>query len=137
MKLSEKELNIIKNANSADELIKLAKAAGIKANDEAIKAKYDAMHCSGSLSDEELENVSGGNCDTGSDENTEPKHAIKSRLVCLNKSCMDYNEEWTYDGDVREHSTKYVCPACGQHVWVCWITDVMTQETYVSEQWLD
>ena len=60
MNFTEEQLAKIKAAKTAEELIALAKAEGIEATEEQIKAQFDAMHSEGELADDELNNVSGG-----------------------------------------------------------------------------
>ena len=62
MKFTEEQLAKIKAAKTAEELIAIAKAEGIEATEEQIKAQFDAMHKQGELADDELENVSGAGC---------------------------------------------------------------------------
>lgn len=62
MKFTEEQLAKIKAAKTAEELIALAKAEGIEATEEQIKAQFDAMHKEGELADDELDNVAGGGC---------------------------------------------------------------------------
>ena len=63
MNFTEEQLAKIKAAKTAEELIALAKAEGIEATEEQIKAQFDAMHKEGELADDELNNVSGAGCD--------------------------------------------------------------------------
>lgn len=51
-----------KQAKSAEELLAMAKENGIEMTEEAAKANFDKLNKSGELSDEELDNVSGGGC---------------------------------------------------------------------------
>ena len=60
MNFTEEQLAKIKAAKTAEELIAIAKAEGIEATEEQIKAQFDAMHKESVLADEELESVSGG-----------------------------------------------------------------------------
>ena len=59
------EQNIVdkaKNCKSAEELIALAKENGAELTREQAESYFKSMHESGELSDEELDNVSGGGC---------------------------------------------------------------------------
>lgn len=49
-------------ADSPEELRRLAKGKGIAMSEEQAQEVYAQMHTSGELSDEELDNVSGGGC---------------------------------------------------------------------------
>lgn len=51
-----------KGAKSAEELISLAKTAGIDMGEENAKQLFGQLHQSGELSDDELNNVAGGGC---------------------------------------------------------------------------
>ena len=59
MKFTAEQIAKMKAATSAEELIALAKAEGVEATEEEIKAQFDAMHKEGEIADEELDNVSG------------------------------------------------------------------------------
>lgn len=67
MKFTKEQLAKIKAAKTAEELIALAKAEGIEASEDEIKAQFDAMHKEGELADDELNNVSGAGCDGDKD----------------------------------------------------------------------
>ncbi len=67
MKFTEEQLKKINTAKNAEELMALAKAEGIEASEEEIKAQFDAMHKEGELADDELDNVSGAGCDGDED----------------------------------------------------------------------
>lgn len=55
-----------KQAKSAQELAALAKENGVELNEEQAQAYYDLLHpAAGELTNEELDNVSGGGCHTG------------------------------------------------------------------------
>ena len=68
MKFTEEQLAKMKAAKTAEELIAIAKAEGIEASEDEIKAQFDAMHKEGELADDELENVSGAGCGDAPDE---------------------------------------------------------------------
>ena len=56
--------NKARGAGSAEELYKLAKAEGFDISEDDAKSYYAGLHKSGELSDEELDNVAGGGCNT-------------------------------------------------------------------------
>ena len=64
MNFTEEQLKKMNSAKSAEELIALAKAEGIEATEEQIKAYFASMHNEGELADDELDNVSGAGCDS-------------------------------------------------------------------------
>ena len=51
-----------KEVRTAEELLALAKENGIPLTEECARAYYEKIHKSGELSDDELDNVSGGWC---------------------------------------------------------------------------
>ncbi len=68
MKISSELIAKAKQAKSAQELIALAKQNGTELTEEGAKIYFDQLHKSGELSDEELDNVTGG---CGDDEPTD------------------------------------------------------------------
>lgn len=78
MKFTEEQLAKIKAAKTAEELIALAKAEGIEATEEQIKAQFASMHSEGELADDELENVSGAGCGDG--DSNEPSFKPGDRV---------------------------------------------------------
>ena len=79
MKFTEEQLKKMNAAMSAEELIAIAKAEGIEATEEQIRAQFDAMHKEGELADDELNNVSGAGCDGDGDSN-EPSFKSGDRV---------------------------------------------------------
>ena len=62
-KLSPEIIEKLKDAQSAEELIVLAKEYGVVLSNEAAEAQFAELHAKqGELSDDELDNVSGGGC---------------------------------------------------------------------------
>lgn len=53
-------IGLAKRANSAEELVSLAKADRIKLSEEDARIYFDRWHYGGELTDEELEEVGGG-----------------------------------------------------------------------------
>ena len=53
-----------KKAKSAEELLSLAKENCMELNEESAKAYFEQLHKTGEVSDDELDNVSGGGCKT-------------------------------------------------------------------------
>ena len=62
MELSKALLGKARNAENVDALQAMARENGWNMTREEAKAYFDQMHKSGALSDEELENVTGGGC---------------------------------------------------------------------------
>lgn len=66
MKLTAEQLMKARSAKSAEELMELAKADGIEVTEEQAAEQFIMLHSEGELADIELDNVSGGECDSGS-----------------------------------------------------------------------
>lgn len=62
--MNEKLLQKAKTAESAEELAALAKEAGVELTAEEAQEHFARLHQTGELSDEELDNVAGGGCQT-------------------------------------------------------------------------
>ena len=60
MKISKELLEKAKTAKSAEELLEMAKAEKIELTEEEASKVFAELHKMGELSDEELDNVSGG-----------------------------------------------------------------------------
>lgn len=63
-KLTPDLIEKARQAKSAEELLALAKENGVEMSAEAAKAHFERLNQSGEISDEELDNVSGGGCTT-------------------------------------------------------------------------
>ena len=79
MNFTKEQLAKMKAAKTTEELIAIAKAEGIEATEEQIKAQFASMHNEGELADDELENVSGAGCD-GDDDSNEPSFKSGDRV---------------------------------------------------------
>ena len=64
MKFSKELIEKAKTAKTAEELLEMAKEESIEMSAEQAKEYFVTIHASGELSDEELDNVSGG-CGSG------------------------------------------------------------------------
>ena len=53
-----------KEAKTAEELLAMAKENGVELCEAMAKSYFEQLHKSGELSDDELDNVSGGGCET-------------------------------------------------------------------------
>ena len=69
-KLTPELLEKAKQAKTPEELLALAKENGAEITEESAKAYFEQLHKTGELTDDELDNVSGGGC-----------HAKDGRLV--------------------------------------------------------
>lgn len=79
-----------RSAKSAEELLALAKENGTELTAEEANAYFEQLSKSGELSDEELDNVSGGGCHT--------KVGGKDRVVVTNH-CKCFTGGWEYYAD--------------------------------------
>ncbi len=77
-----------RRANSPEELLALAKENDMELTEESAEAYFEQFHKSGELSDDELDNVSGGGCYKG------------DRLIVTMKNACD----------------EYKCANCGKRV---------------------
>ena len=78
-----------KDAESAEALLAMAKENGLELSEEDAKCYFAQLHRKGEISDDELEDVSGGQCKNGD-----------KYVVIATQSC----EEWK-------------CPKCGGHLY--------------------
>lgn len=63
MEMNKELIAKAKSAKSIEELTEIAKENGIELNEESAKAYFELLHPqTGEVSDEELDNVSGGGC---------------------------------------------------------------------------
>ncbi len=96
-----------RNAKSPEDMLTIAKENGIELNEEAAKYYFETYFSSGALSDDELENVSGGGC-----KDNEAKPIIpeveKPCFVC--KYCYtEYNGKYTH---YCKHFQGYYANSC-------------------------
>ena len=108
MKISKELLEKAKTAKSAEELLEMAKTEKIELTAEEAAKAFAELNKSGELSDEELDNVSGGCEDT-------PDRSYARRKAC----------RWDADGNAThwyalDYATGrvdmivyYTCPKCG------------------------
>lgn len=122
-KLTPELIEKARQAKSAEELLDLAKENGIELPEDEAKAHFEQLNKSGELSDEELDNVSGGGC-----------YYKDGRLVvthgnsCDEWSCQYCNKSfrphayWTLPGGYVPN--RYHCDTCWYMVyehglWLC------------------
>ena len=114
MKFTDEMLEKAKTAKSAEELLEMAKAENIELNAEEAAQALAKMNKNGELSDEELDNVSGG-CGRDYEPSGEtPKFHVGDRLAMVHpvigrsiavrvtyvssvKSCMNGVNVFTYN----------------------------------------
>ena len=105
-----------KSAKTPEELMALAKENGMELTEESAKAYLDLLHPqTGELSDDELDNVAGGDCHNG------------GRLVV---SAMNYCDEWRCkdDGSMSYLNVLFVeCNTCHRQAF-CYSCSYCTYE---------
>ena len=82
MNVSKELLEKARTANSAEELLAMAKAESVELTEEQAVKAFVEFNKTGELSDEELDNVSGGGCGD-SETPGEPKFNVGDRVYYL------------------------------------------------------
>lgn len=111
MKLSPEQIEKVKNASSAEEIVKLAKENGIDVSYEEASDVMRKISQPGQLSDEELDNASGAGCissrpsslDINSDDPQCPKCGTKLVRQGVAKDTLLFSTDY-YD--------VFSCPDC-------------------------
>ena len=124
MKFSNEMIEKAKTAKSAEELLAMAKAENIELNAEEAAQAFAKMNKNGELSDEELDNVSGG-CGRDYEPSGEtPKFHVGDRLAMVHpvigrsiavrvtyvssvKSCMNGVNVFTYNTEAIGNKDSY------------------------------
>ena len=124
MNITKELLEKAKTAKTAEELLELAKAENIELTAEQAKEYFATIHASGELSDEELDNVSGG-CGRDYEPSGEtPKFHVGDRLAMVHpvigrsvavrvtyvssvKSCMNGVNVFTYNTEGVYHKESF------------------------------
>lgn len=119
-----------REAKNAQELLTIAKENGIEMTEESAEAYFEQLHKTGELSDDELDNVSGGGC-----------HAKDGRLVvtvanvCPLWTCKDCHRGCY--GDFSRHACRtglYLLQRTGtEHPVVC---NTCLDVSYENGLWL-
>ena len=94
MKYSIEQIKLAKNAQSAEELIAAAAENGITLSKEEAGQYFDKLHQQMPLSEEELDNVSGGSWLCGPNEPDDPAKVTQTYLKCDNPYCYYYAFSW-------------------------------------------
>lgn len=109
MQLTDKMRKAAMKAKTVEELIEMAKESGLSVSEEQAKEYFEEINKEGELSDDELENVAGGDgCDSGSQEK-ELYTFMRCSFYENNRKC--YREQWQ-KGDWMNREPKQ-CPDCG------------------------
>ncbi len=108
MKISSELIAKAKQAKSAEELIALAKQSGTELTEEGAKIYFDQLHKGGELSDEELDNVTGG---CGDDEPTDRRRKVSpTDCDCKYYACGICEQSATHCGCRAVHEA--TCGTC-------------------------
>ena len=83
MKLSHEIVEKIKSANSADEVLLIAKECNVEISAEEADKYFHQLHSS-ELDDDLLDNVSGG-CDESSDDGDDDDYEDKNKWLIFSK----------------------------------------------------
>ena len=136
MKISKELLKKAKTAKTAEELLEMAKAENIEISAEEAAKAFAELNKTGELSDEELDNVSGG-CGRDYEPSGEtPKFHVGDRLAMVHpvigrsvavsvtyvssvKSCMNGVNVFTYNTEGVYHKESF--------------TDVPEFDLYIAE----
>ena len=118
-----------KEAKSVEELIALAKENGIELNEEDAKMYFEQLNAKkGELSDDELENVSGGGCHTGDGR----------LVVTIQHQCEHYQCRWCGKTDFSSWDIEYAghrCPEAGNLSFGC-VCNQCQHMSYEKGLWL-
>lgn len=103
-----------KQAKSAEELLALAKESGIELSEEAAQKYYNELHKTGELSDDELDNVSGG-CGGSSSPYPAAKFdsdCEKFQCACCGRRKTPGQTDHTCTSGGTPHTQKNHCGIC-------------------------
>ena len=91
MNVSKELLEKAKTANSAEELLAMAKAENIELTEEQAAKAFAELNKAGELSDEELENAAGGGCGDSNKSGDTPKYSVGQRgCTCVGPNKVYY-----------------------------------------------
>lgn len=134
MEISKEILEQAKTANSAEELVILAKENGMEVTQQEASAYFKQLHASGEIEDEELENVAGGGCGQAQvQKQTYRLFPDKGHIMWRgNKYCYEKNQNrgcmstyWLVKSQDSESGwVEWECPLCG-YSWGAHITHLM------------
>ena len=110
-----------RQANSPEELLSLAKENNIELSEDKAKEYFERLNNSGELSDEELDNVSGGGCYKGKRLIVTALHGCKY-WKC--KKCGAGRKAAYYRECFNGHEQSIDCNTCAQcsyekGLWLC------------------
>ena len=117
----------VKEAKSAEELLALAKENGVELTEESAKAYFEQLHKMGELSDDELDNVSGGACQNGG------KYVVIATTHCEQWKCEKCGGH-CYDTYIFEQAELHDCKSTG-NTWLA-VCNNCAYCTYERGLWL-
>lgn len=104
---------LIEKANAAqtsEELLLLAKENGVELTDQEAKLRFDQLHpASGELSDDDLDNVSGGGCGDSSAEPVYEPIPTFGTFLRFRNGCPHCGDGSAYVYDSNESNWALVC----------------------------
>ena len=105
MKITNEVMEKARSAENSEALWAMAKENGMELTQEEANAYFDQLHKTGELSDEELENVTGGGC-----------HKNGHPVVTICETCKDFQcrTHWK-----NSDGWKYIDPEYGHICKVC------------------
>ena len=121
MNVSKELLEKARTANSAEELLVMAKAESVELTEEQAEKAFAELHKTGEIADEELDNVAGG---CGKEEIPEPKYKIGDMVIssrgfpCHTCNCYrDFQITGVHRSPDGKHTYSIACPECGEKWW--------------------
>ena len=123
MNFTPEQLTKAKKANSAEELLTLAKENGMEMTDDEAKKYFADLHKEGELADDELENVSGGCGDP------EPKYQVGTRVFLNGYYPYIITKILGYDSGWKEYFYELESPS-GQY------EGIQIRETLIDEMFI-
>ena len=99
-----------RNAKSPEDMLTIAKENGIELTEDNAKYYFETYFSSGALSDDELENVSGGGCKDNEAKPITPEYQ-KPCFVCVD-CYASYNNKQTHYCSVRQYHRSNYCTSC-------------------------
>ena len=81
MELTKEMLTKAKETKTVEELVAIAKENGMELTFEEAEECFARLHKSGELSDDELDNVSGGGCGSTDESNASKRNNCKHQFV--------------------------------------------------------
>ena len=121
MNFTPEQLTKAKAANSAEELLAYANEVGFKLTEDEAKSFFDKWHGNGELSDDELDNVSGGCGGISSDD----PHCTEcgGLLVWNSRNYPNYNSS----GSMNPYDL-FACTQCDHKFRHYWYGDLWTED---------